>query len=1341
MQRRSKIRIIDVFSALIRKLGQVLAVALTLGLALGAISAQAQTVEMEGDTATAIRDLELNGVTYDVVFDQVAAPGLYGDPPVFDFLNAADAKAAVQAVNDVFNAQGNVLNVGSPGEQNVSPLFRIAYDVVTEELFDKTLRIPVDVTLTFAGDTPDTGSPGLWVTSPDPSEWLFITDARYADFTIVGTPGSGNQPPTAEAGASVTGEVGTAVSFDGSASSDPEGPIARYDWDFGDGTTNFNGGPTPSNTYAVGATYNVILRVTDGDGAVDSDTTTAVIGAASQPPVAATGGPYDGTEGVLLGFNGSGSDDPDGDIVQYDWNFGDGNTAIDGGLTPSNTYAASGEYTVTLTVTDDDSETGTDFTTATIGAGNQPPTADAGPPVIGTSGVAVEFDGSDSDDPEGAIASYDWDFGDGGSDTVENPSYVYGAPGDYTVILTVADADGVMDSDTTAASIDPAPIAPVADANGPYQGVVDLPIGFDGSGSDDWDGTIVSWDWGFGDGNNGTGETPSHSYAADGFYTVTLTVTDDDGLMNTDTTTTSVATGNQPPTADANGPYSGVAGAPVAFDGSASDDDGTIVSWEWDFGDGNSGTGETPSNSYAAEGIYAVTLTVTDDDGVMDTTETGTQIYAANQPPTADSNGPYTGAVSAAIAFDGSASKDDDGTIVSWDWDFGDGGTDTVEKPSYSYAASGNYNVTLTVIDDDGASSSEAFSTASIDSANEPPVADANGPYTSKIGVAVSFDANDSDDTDGDIVQYDWYFADGTSAIDGGPTPTHIYDFAKAYEVVLVVTDNDGSSALTEARAIIVPEVDVNLSPTADANGPYTGEEAVALAFDGTGSDDRDGTITQYAWDFGDGNVGSGLTPINTYAAAGSYLVTLMVTDDGGATDTQTVTASIDLGNQLPTADAGGPYPGAVNQPVQLNGTGSDDADGHLVAAQWDFGDGTAGSGLAPTHTYTAPGTYTATLTVTDNEGGTDTASTLVIVGDGLQLPPTADADGPYIGVAAMPVPFDGSGSSDPDGTINNFAWAFGDGNTGNGIMPDNTYGVGGVYNVALEVTDDDVQTASDSTVAIIGDLSLPPTADANGPYNGSVGNPITFDGADSNDPDGTIVQYDWDFGDDNTAIDGGPSPTNAYAVDGIYIVRLTVMDDSGETDEDVTDAQIGIGNLPPVADAGPAATGATGIAVSFDGSGSGDPDGIITQYEWEFGDGNTGTGPTPQHIYDVEGTYFVTLTVTDNDEATSSDATLATVTDPADQIRALIEQVKVLGLTRGTEKSLIGKLETALKKLEGKNPNGDQAAINVLRAFINEVKAHAGKKIPRTNAEALIGVAEEIIDTIENGVGGGGLL
>ncbi|HCP32377.1 TPA: hypothetical protein DIT45_03945, partial [Candidatus Acetothermia bacterium] len=160
-------------------------------------------------------------------------------------------------------------------------------------------------------------------------------------------------------------------------------------------------------------------------------------------------------------------------------------------------------------------------------------------------------------------------------------------------------------------------------------------VRFDGSSSYDPDGTITSYSWNFGDGNTGSVVAPYNRFAAPGTYTVTLTVTDDDGASDTKTHTVQVGPTNQPPVASFNySPPSPEVLEWVRFDGSSSHDpDGSITSYSWNFGDGNTGSIVAPYNRFTAPGTYTVTLTVTDDDGASDTKTHTVQIGPTNQPP------------------------------------------------------------------------------------------------------------------------------------------------------------------------------------------------------------------------------------------------------------------------------------------------------------------------------------------------------------------------------------------------------------------------------------------------------------------------------------------------------------------------------------------------------------------------------------------------------------------------------------------------------------------------------------------------------------------------------------
>jgi PKD repeat protein len=251
--------------------------------------------------------------------------------------------------------------------------------------------------------------------------------------------------------------------------------------------------------------------------------------------------------------------------------------------------------------------------------------------------------------------------------------------------------------------------------------------------------------------------------------------------------------------------------------------------------------------------------------------------------------------------------------------------------------------------------------------------------------------------------------------------------------------DPTGSDNITEINADtqpgwtadnVIPDIDgdadpvTNQAPTADANGPYFGTAEQQLTFDGSGSDDPDGTITDYDWTFGDGNSGTGVSPTHTYDTPGIYDVTLVVTDDGGAeSDPSATTASIEPAPQDPVADPNGPYTGTEGVAVVFDGSASFDPDGGVITQyDWDFGDGNTGIGVAPSHTYAADGSYTVTLTVVDDEGAVsapaETTAEIALDTDGDGI---ADAQDNCILVANGPLIPDEGGNSQLDTDGDNY--------------------------------------------------------------------------------------------------------------------------------------------------------------------------------------------------------------------------------------------------------------------------------------------------------------------------------
>jgi len=337
--------------------------------------------------------------------------------------------------------------------------------------------------------------------------------------------------------------------------------------------------------------------------------------------------------------------------------------------------------------------------------------------------------------------------------------------------------------------------------------------------------------------------------------------------------------------------------------------------------------------------------------------------------------------------------------------------------------------------------------------ANQVPTANPGGPYSATVGTPVTLDGSGSTDPDGSIASYAWTFGDGSSG--SGVRPSATYASAGNFTVTLTVTDDRGASSQP-----VTTTVTVNVGqqpPTASAGGPYSGTVNQQVAFDGTGSSDPDGSVVSYAWRFGDGNSGTGPTPTHSYATGGAFTVTLTVTDNDNLTGTSTTTASITDGSgvQPPVANAGGPYAGNTGIGIQMDGSGSADPDGTITAYAWDFGDGSRASVARPVHAYAAAGLYTVTLVVTDNAGQQGTASTTADVTDAPNRAPVANPGGPYSAEPGTPVSFDGSGSSDADGSVASYAWEFGDGNLGSGSAPTHAYAAAGTYTVTLTVTDD----------------------------------------------------------------------------------------------------------------------------------------------------------------------------------------------------------------------------------------------------------------------------------------------
>ena len=462
---------------------------------------------------------------------------------------------------------------------------------------------------------------------------------------------------------------------------------------------------------------------------------------------------------------------------------------------------------------------------------------------------------------------------------------------------------------------------------------------------------------------------------------------------------------------------------------------------------------------------------------------------------------------------------------------------------------------TLAVQADQGTFAATATAQLTVTTAifNHPPVA-VNDTFTTPMNVAITTPvlANDYD-PDGDALTLDTVGPAGHGWVYRNPQDQLTYTpdtgFVGTDSFTYTLRDVHGSLAGATVTIQVTPVYD---TPLVSLGPDRSVAEGSLITFTAAITDPDTPTGHTLHWDFGDGGTAGGtLTPTHVYADDGIYPVTLTVTDTTGLSGAGHLTVTV--ANVAPTLTAGPDRTVAVSETLAFNGVFTDPGvlDIHTIA--WDFGDGITATGtLTPAHVYTAPGIYTATLVVADDDGGTGSDTLVITVTE--QITPVYDT--PLVSLGPDRNVAEGSPITltvvitDPDTpTGHTLHWDFGDGGTADGTLtPTHVYADEGVYPVTLTVTDTTgLSGAGHLTVTVV---NVAPTLTAGADRTAIVSETLTFSGVFT-DP-GVLDTHTiaWHFGDGITAT-GALTPTHAYTQPGVYTVTLTVVDNAGGVGSD----------------------------------------------------------------------------------------------------------------------------------------------------------------------------------------------
>jgi gliding motility-associated-like protein len=866
-------------------------------------------------------------------------------------------------------------------------------------------------------------------------------------------------------------------------------PVTQYAWDFGDGSLAVSG-VNVSHCYTQTGTFSVILVARDSNGCQTSKTLSDYVVIANPPSATVTASPTQTCNtSLLVNFTGSGSS-PNGPIT-YAWYFGNGGTSAQ--QDPSETFQT-GIYNPILVVTD---SLGCQDTARTHVAVTDVHAAFVSSTTNACTGIAVQFT-----DNSNFANSWLWNFGDNTTSTLQNPSHVYNATGNYTVSLTVAYGP-CKDSVTHVNFINVTPpINFSITANATSACTAPFTVNFSNTAAG-----ATGYVWNFGDSSAASNlSSPTHTYTASGDYTVSLGVTNSAGCTNTQTLTNYITIGGSHASFSVDS-FHGCAPLTDGFT-NTSTSASPIVGYQWFFGDGGGSTNADPTYTYNNTGSYLPYLVVTNSAGCKDTAYASDSIIVGNTLFPSFIAAPVVQCIDQVVSFTNNT-QGGNGT-THYIWNFGDGQTSNLLNPTHTYSDTGTYNITLTVVNQGCSKDTERLKYILI----VVPKAQFVFNFNCNTPTAVTFR-----DTSEGAQSWLWEFGDGTTSNVQDP-PVHNYATQGTYTVTLIVKNN-----LTGCVDSMKQTIPIGTPHVAFISDVISGCRNLTVHF-------RDTSVfaSSWLWKFGDGGVSSVKDPVHTYSDTGKYTVVLVINPGATCSAKDSIHDYITVYGII-----GDPI---ANPPVGCNPLTVAFTDssrsylGNIISWKWRFGVGNDSSSLeSPTYTYNAQGSFTAKLTVTDNNGCSGTFNKSITTKDVIA----------YFTSDTIVCPGELAHFTNLSQDAGSYRWEFGDNTSAFDTNATHAYANSGNYTVTL--------IAVNATYGCRDTFSSPYVVHVDTPQISFVPSsvfsicppfPVQF----TNTSNRSGLKWMWYFGDGDTS--SSPNPFHIYIYPGYYNVLLVGTDSSG---------------------------------------------------------------------------------------------------------------------------------------------------------------------------------------------------